>query len=102
MNCHGQLTGRFPPAAIRPLTIDVQMEYELDKKLFPGLNDPVKSKIPALMIDLTRDDKIEKKQKVDDDNIVQLLGMYTLKLNILICNIILKNSKIIFFFFKFS
>ena len=70
MNSQGQLVSGMSTTVFQPLHIDVQMEYEIDETLFPGIEDPLKNP-PALIYDLTQDDDV-----TEDEDIVSLIGMY--------------------------
>ena len=69
MNYEGKLVNGLTPNMFLPLQIDVEMEYEIDKSMFPGLNDVDKNP-PALIYDLTQDD--------EDDDIISLIGKFYL------------------------
>ena len=69
MNYEGKLVSGLTPNMFLPLHIDVEMEYEIDESMFPGLNDVDKNP-PALIYDLTQDD--------EDEDIVSLIGKFYL------------------------
>ena len=74
MNYEGKLVSdlRF----FEPLSIDVQMVYEIDDNLFPGLDDPSKNP-PSLICDLSQEDNEDEKTQSDHD-IISLIGMLSI------------------------
>ena len=68
MDYEGKLVNGLTPNMFLPLQIDVEMEYEIDENMFPGLND-VDNNPPALIYDLTQDD--------EDEDIVSLIGRFS-------------------------
>ena len=73
MNYEGKLVSNLK--FFEPLSIDVQMEYEIDDNLFPGLDNPEQNP-PTLIYDLTQEDDEEETTSSDDD-IISLIGMST-------------------------
>ena len=78
MNYEGKFVSGLTPNMFLPLHIDVEMEYEIDESMFPGLNDVDKNP-PALLYDLTQDD--------EDRDIVSLIGKFYF-----LCSLIYINS----------